>query len=66
MLYLFISKTGPTHLVNKLGDILNKLGFIALVDNILYTYSVYLIFKTLYIGISKLDAFALISKYQFH
>ncbi|MGD1699742.1 hypothetical protein [Dapis sp. BLCC M229] len=50
---------GQTHLVNKSGIILNKPSFIALVDNKLYIYSVYLILKTLYIGISKLDAFAL-------
>ena len=41
-LLVSISKTpGQTYLVNKPGVILNKLGFIVLVDNKLFTYSVY-------------------------
>ncbi|NES69497.1 MAG: glycine-rich domain-containing protein-like [Okeania sp. SIO2D1] len=57
--YKLIDPAGQTYFVNKLRLILNKLGFIALVDNILSTYSVYLILKKLYIRIRKLDVFAL-------
>ena|GEM_PF-5012925 len=39
--------------------LVNKQWFIALIDNRLSIYSVYLVLKTLYMGISRLDVLAL-------